>query len=601
MGLMVNLAQSMKTLAGREAYLIFVPALFFPRLLIFIFFRLFGMNPGKYNIDVEALDCVKDKNGYCVHNPPKVNPIIRDQNKPSQHLLQHADVPNPENETENCARINSVAKWPTVSKRIWKLKQKTHEQSAKKMRLKSESDTLIELGTEDFLFPQEGENTTNAANIIPENNMNTADMISEEDVEKLLETTQDCNISCEPEPEPQTDNSMSELGQPKNNYVKFHSAHFDIRSSPIKPSSTVFRKFQINPSKMSNYDVQVIRSLEMVNKASDKSVPVPNPDRNVQITLPNSENKINSQNTDNKLHVSMPNTDTRQHIAIPNSNNGLHVSISESLLDTLTNSESQQHVTIPHSHKNALNLPTSMANSDNGLHVTMPDSQDRLHVNMLNSNNDLKPNSNNDLLDDITNLDIPNSSNNLHVTMPDTNSRLHVSMPNSNGGLHATLPNSSGLHLTLPSSDENLRLIMPPSENSLDVSISNSDSLQDLFKNDVDLSCKDSDVIDPVLKDWIISTSEKSEDGFTKSSSLITSSLLNVRDSVDKSLDSHKNVNHCGDMPSLDDPSDNRLLSNQGESVLNFLDTLGNDLYPETEIRNNSVDFQLDLFAFHHS
>ncbi|KAJ8727210.1 hypothetical protein PYW08_015607 [Mythimna loreyi] len=564
--------------------------------------RLFGMNPGKYNIDVEALNCVKDKNGYCVHNPPKINPIIRDQNKPSPHLLKHADVPNPENETENCARINSVAKWPTVSKRIWKLKQKTHEQSAKKMRLKSESDTLIELGTEDFLFPQEGDTTTNAANIIPENNMNTADIISEDDVDKMLDTTQDCNIACEPEPELQADNNMmSEHAQPKTNYVQFHSAHFDIRSSPIKPSSTVFRKFQINPSKMSNYDVQVIRSLEMVNKASDKHVPAPDANKNIQISLPTSENNLNPQNLDNRLHVSMPNAETRPHIT--NSNNGIHVSISDSLLDTLTSSDSQ-HATMSHSHKDDLHLHTSMANSHNRLQVTMSDPQDRLHVNMLNSNNDLhvtKSNSNNDLLDEITNLDIPNSSTNLHVTMPDTDSSLHVSIPNSDNGLHAAIPNSNGLHLTLPSSDENLRLIMPPSENSLDVSISNSDSLHDLFKTDVDLSCKDSDVIDPVLKDWIISTSEKSEDGFTKSSSLIAPSLLHVGDSVEKSLDSHKNVNHCGDMPSLDDSSDNRLLSNQGESVLNFLDTLGNDLYPETEIRNNSVDFQLDLFTFHHS
>ncbi|KAJ8725238.1 hypothetical protein PYW07_016196 [Mythimna separata] len=560
--------------------------------------RLFGMNPGKYNIDVEALNCVKDKNGYCVHNPPKINPIIRDQNKPSPHLLKHADVQNPENESENCARINSVAKWPTVSKRIWKLKQKTHEQSAKKMRLKSESDTLIELGTEDFLFPQEGETTTNAAGIIPENNMNTADIISEEDVDKMLETPQECNINCDPEPELQTDNNMmTEHGQPKTNYVQFHSAHFDIRSSPIKPSSTVFRKFQINPSNMSTYDAQVIRSLEMVNKASDKHVPAPDSDKNIHISLPISENNLNSQNLDNRLHVSMPNGDTRQHVT--NSSKNTHVSISDSLLDTLTSSDSCQLATIPHSHNNELHLHTSMANSHNRLQVTMSDSQNRLHVDMLNSNNSLhvtKSNSN-DLLDDITNLDIPNSSSSLHVTMPETDSRLHVSMPNTENGLHAPLPNSNGLHLTLPSSDENLRLIMPPSENSLDVSISNGDSLHDLFKNDVDLSCKDSDVIDPVLKDWIISTSEKSEDGFTK----IAPSLLHVRDTVEKSLETHKTVNHCGDMPSLDDSSDNRLLSNQGESVLNFLDTLGNDLYPETEIRNNSVDFQLDLFAFHHS
>lgn len=563
------------------------------------------MNAGKYNIDVEALNCVKDKNGYCIHNPPKINPIIRDQNKPSPHLHNslHADVANLDNETENCARINSVAKWPTVSKRIWKIKQKTHEQRAKKMRLKSESDTFIELGTEDFMFLKEEDNA-DVASIFPENKMDTTDIISKDDEAKMLKKNENAqDINCKSEPEPQSERIMvDELSKPKNNYVQFHSAHFDIRSSPIKPSSTVFRKFQINPSKMSNYDVQVIRSLEMVNNKVDKHVPSSNSNINQHVSLPKSESNFNIQNTDNG-HVSMPNSDTRQHVAIPNSNSVLHVSISGGLLGTLTTSDSRQHVNIPNSQKNGLDLHTTLANPDNGLHVTMSEPEDKLHVNMLNSNNDThvtKSNSNNDLIDDIQNLDdrlhvtIANSHNNLHVTLPDTD----MSISNSVDGLHVPMTNSNGLHLTLPSSDENLRLIIPTSEHSLDVNISNSDSLHDLFKNDVDL-CKDSDVVNicPDLKDWIISTSEKSEDGFAKS-------LLHVSDGVHKSLDtspSNKNMNHCEDMPSLDDSSDNRLLSSQSESVLNFLDTLGNDLYPETENRNNGVDFQLDLFTFHHS
>lgn len=634
------------------------------------------MNAGKYKIDVDALNCVKDKNGFCVHNPPKYPPnqFHKDQNKPTQHLLKHPDVANTENESENCARINSVAKWPTVSKRIWKLKQKTNEQRAKKMRLKSEGDTLIELGTEEFMFPKEEDNVKNSAGIIPENNMDTADIISEDDVSKLLENTQECN--CQPVAEPQTDNIViSDNSKPKN-YVQFHSAHFDIRSSPIKSSSTLFRKFQICP-KMSNFDVPVIRSLEMNNKARDKPVPLStNTKNNLHGSMPNPDSSLHLPTTESIINVSMPSSDNR-HIAIQNSNNRLH----DSMLNSnnrlhVPNSHNSLHVNMPNS-KNDVNdikpnsshgLHGGIHNSDNRLHVSMPNIDNRLHGSISNSNNSLHvdmPHSNNGLhampnSDDRLHVNMPSSNSGLHVAMPDSDNSLHVSIPNSNNGLHVDMPNSpNSLHLTIPSlndslhlpnsndslhlpnsndsihlpnsndslhlqnsndrlhlpnSNDSLRLPnsndslhlpnsndslhLPNSNDSLHVTVFNSNNLHDLFKDDVDLTCKSSDVIDPDLKDWIISTSEKSEDGFTKSNGLIEPALLHVRDGDDKSLDSHKNLNHCDDMPSLDS-SDNRLLSSQGESVLNFLDTLGNDLYPETEIRNNGVDFQLDLFTFH--
>ncbi|XP_035431424.2 uncharacterized protein LOC118263498 isoform X3 [Spodoptera frugiperda] len=526
--------------------------------------RLFGMNPGKYNIDVEALNCVKDKNGYCIHNPPKINQLNKDQIK-SPHSIKNMDelLNKLENETENCARINSVAKWPTVSKRIWKLKPKTHEQSAKKMRLKSEGDTLIELGTEDFTFPKEEKNNFNAASVIPDNNIETADIIPEDEVAKLLESTKDCEVNSEPGTEQQTDDiTTKELSKPKTNYVKFHSTHFDIRSSPIKSSSTVFRKFQINPSKMANYDGQVIRSLEMVNKPNDKDVPLKRSNG-----LPNTENNTNLQSRENRVHISTnPTLSVRRDLLDPN--NSIQLSIPDSLLDSLTNSDSN-HVDM--SPNNGLRLH-SMTDSNGIQHVTVLNSENELDVNMLDSDNDTrltKPASP-DLHDDMSNIivvggDTPasHSSNDLHVTIDDTDRRLDVNMPNSNSIQYLVSTTGTSLH--------------------------------DLFKDDVDLSCKDVGVIDPDLKDWIIGTSEKSEDGFSKSS-LMEPVLLHS----EKSLDS-KTLTQCNDMPTLDDSSDNRLLSNQGESVLNFLDTLGNDLYPETEIRNNGVDFQLDLFAFHNS
>lgn len=476
------------------------------------------MNPGKYNIDVEALNCVKDKNGYCIHNPPKLNQYISDHK--SSTLSRHSEeMTNAENESENCARINSVAKWPTVSKRIWKLKQKTNELTAKKMRLNSEVDTLIDLGTEDLIFTSD---------------TNTGMINSDDDVAKLLENTQDCDGNCPSANEPPGQNvTIPEPSKPKNNYVQFHSAHFDIRSSPIKPSSTVFRKFQINPSK--NYQVQVIRSLEMVDKDHKKHASLPNPDNNLQVPI---------TSVDDNLHVTLQNSDNRLNATLPSSDNGLHA--------TLSNSAS------------SLNLPLS--NQDSGLHVTLSGAE-----------------------------------NGLHVTLPNTDDCLHVSLPNSTNNILDNLPSpDNGLHVTLPSSETGLNVSLPNTNNSIDISLPNTEpSLHDIFKDDVDLACKEDSNIDPELKDWIISTSEKSQEAFTKPDSLIEPVFLNVRDSENKSLE--KNVLEGNDMPSLDD-ADNRLLSNQGNSVLNFLETLGNDLvYPETEIRNNAVDFQLDLFTFHNS
>ncbi|KAJ0179583.1 hypothetical protein K1T71_005295 [Dendrolimus kikuchii] len=202
--------------------------------------RLFGMNPGKYNLDVDALTCVKNKDGYCVHNPPVTD---------SQPEIYY-DANIPENisiEIDDCARINSVEKWPTVNKRIWKLKQqKSDELEAKRMKLISESDdNLIELGMEEFI-------------------QNNVDNVQSDDNE-------DCDTNV-----PVNDQSK----KPKMNHVQFHSTHFDIRSSPIKPSSTVFRKFQITPDKL--VEVKKLSSLP-VNKDSQKDCIIPN----------NSENSIN--------------------------------------------------------------------------------------------------------------------------------------------------------------------------------------------------------------------------------------------------------------------------------------------------------------------
>ncbi|CAB3228817.1 unnamed protein product [Arctia plantaginis] len=491
--------------------------------------RLFGMNPGKYNIDVEALNCVKDKNGYCIHNPPKLNKYIKDH-KPSALSMHNEDIPSPESETENCARINSVAKWPTVSKRIWKLKPKTHELSAKKMRLKSEGDTLIDLGTDDFIFNAE-EDTTSTLAMVPEN-----------DINNLLENSKECKINCTSGNVSDRNNIevtatnnivITNQSKQKSSYIPFHSAHFDIRSSPIKPStSTGFVKFQINSSKISkvskNYQGQVIRALEMNDKDDGK----------------HSQTMLNSENN---LHVPMcPSTRESSHIPMSSSSGNLHV---------------------------------PMSSSNNHLHVSLPNLVNELHIGLQNTNNSLH-------------VPLSNSDNGQHANLGNSDTSLNVTLPSPNDALHVPLPDSDNLQLPIPNSVDNLHVPMPTTDS----------SLHDIFTDDVDLSCKDDSNIDPVLKEWIISTSVKSEnnlESFTKSSSLIEPAFLHGTNSVDKSM--IKNETHNCDIPSLD-VSDGRLLASQGESVLNFLETLGNDLvYPETEIRNNGVDFQLDLFTFDNS
>lgn len=489
------------------------------------------MNPGKYNIDVEALNCVKDKNGYCIHNPPKLNKYIKDH-KPSTLSMHNEDIPSPESETENCARINSVAKWPTVSKRIWKLKPKTPEVSAKKMRLKSEGDTLIDLGTDEFIyFNTEENNTATTAAMVPENDLN-----------KLVENNKECkinsplvNVSDSNNIEVNATNNIVVTNQSKqkSSYIPFHSAHFDIRSSPIKPStSTGFVKFQINSSKISkvskNYQGQVIRALEMNDKDDRKP----------------SQTMLNS---DNNIHVPI----------CPSASDSLHIPLS--------------------SPGDSLNIP--MSSTNNHLHVNLPNLENHMHVGLQNTNNNLH-------------VPLSNSDNGQHGKLGSSDTSLHVTLPSSNNSLHVSLPDSDNLQLPIPNSENNLHVSMPTTDS----------TLHDIFKDDVDLSCKDDSNIDPVLKEWIISTSEKSDNSlqsFTKSSSIIEPVFLHGTNSVDKSM--NKNNTHNCDMPSLDE-SDTRLLASQGESVLNFLETLGNELvYPETEIRNNGVDFQLDLFTFDNS
>lgn len=260
------------------------------------------MFPGKYALDISALDCVKNTEGYCRHNPPpKVEPDTA-ANQTWATMKEEIPVvtknPTSELEIDDCARINSVEKWPTVNKRVWKQKQqKSALENVKRMRLTSENnETFIELGLDDFVDLPHNSCSENSSIINAQGAEHKADshLINEElnfeqnpikvDESNSLSLPQDTepnNYLADPTSLlPDTDNleqiattiaNLEEQNQ-KNNHLQFHSAHFDIRSSPIKPTSTVFRKFQINPEVLAKYENQVIRSIETVDKVHETSL-----------------------------------------------------------------------------------------------------------------------------------------------------------------------------------------------------------------------------------------------------------------------------------------------------------------------------------------
>lgn len=272
--------------------------------MIFFYYRLLGLYPGKYTFDIAALDCVKNTEGYCRHNPPPPNPPKVEPDTAANQAWATINEEPPQTSTaelevDDCARINSVEKWPTVIKRVWKKKQeKSAQENAKRMRLASENnDSLIELGIDDFVglpkiscseecsaisSPQGAEIKTDSLLVNGECNGFKDHSLGLKEEPELLKLPE------EPEPNdylnptpaiPATDNieqivnTIANLEQEKhNNHSQFHSTHFDIRSSPIKPTSTVFRKFQINPELLAKYETQIIRSIETVDKNHETSL-----------------------------------------------------------------------------------------------------------------------------------------------------------------------------------------------------------------------------------------------------------------------------------------------------------------------------------------
>ncbi|CAK1544743.1 unnamed protein product [Leptosia nina] len=219
---------------------------------------LLGISPGEYNLNADALSCVKDNNGHCEHNPPPLTSCLEQVDNASEAVSL---------QTDPCIDMNSTELWPTVNKRS-ECHSTPEYNSAKKIKLgDSELPVILDDDDIDAFFS---------------NNLKT-------DILENKTTSDETQIS------DQLKDTTINQNAPKT-YVKFHSAHFDIRSSPIKPSSTEFTKFQINPEKLPKFDIQEIRPL------------LPQVDEEKKVV----DHKINENNTQNGTNHLFPSKDSSE-------------------------------------------------------------------------------------------------------------------------------------------------------------------------------------------------------------------------------------------------------------------------------------------------
>lgn len=554
------------------------------------------MNPGKYNLNMNALNCMKDKEGYCVHNPAPKTQFNADVNKSSQ-LNHKEEVAISESESEDCARINSVDKWPRVSKRLWKLKQqKSQKVNTKRMRLISESDQFIELGVEDVVIQnnlEESAITLNNPVIRKDVNIPLAENTDKlkEDKQEIVEIPTSINQSKKPKPQ-------------------FRSTHFDIRSSPIKLPSALVRKFQLDPqkvTKMRSFEVQILRPLALgTNNDGSENATHQEPVETFEVTL--GENNLQEDTVMNdELTYHIP-----EDWAISESNDEAHHKLlfesnlaheKDALGSTPMNIKEKTCLFEPSSKPNI--LVSTMIHDDKTNESIEPS---LIHV--KEKSNCLFETPDPNVLDIKENTSAYFESSAIHgKTSSDSlidPSMIHVNDKSFEAALSNVRERFNNLFE--PAIVKSNTLIETKSNNTFDSTLSHvkerSNNLYDsglMHIKDKDtligpslihvkenniydlISHRKDDLIEPMIHD--------------KSNVLIDSALMDVKD------DLRSEVNIC-DENDLN-TSDPRLLSSEGQSVLNFLESLSNEhlglAYPETDIRNSSVDFQLDLFSFNSS
>lgn len=579
------------------------------------------MNPGKYNLNMEAMNCIKDKDGHCIHNPaPKNHQFSLDPSKPSQVWLSthNKDITINEAETEDCARINSVDKWPTVSKRIWKLKQqKSQKLLAKRMRLASESaEQFIDLGMEENKIEEVKSCKPIETSAI---NVGQSNIIVFENKNEIKDnnTIQQSIID-----ETNTTSVENQSEKPKGKHAQFKSTHFDIRSSPIKLPSALVRKFQINLDNISNYEVQIMKPLAVDADTSitDKNNKQSNSDSSVQsqtnllenIALPKDVINDDSNFDGSKdWNLTASNDDSSQDDFIKSNilfeSNLTPLKGEERLVEPLLLQEKSNSLfDSPLIHTNGVtsNLlePTLLDIKENAsgffepapIHVKNDTSMNsKEKSNYLTALSHVKERSKS--LFESTMIYVPkNSSNTVESTvMHKANSAVEPSM----------------MHKSNEIFDPTLSCVRERFNNLFEPNYTHTKDKNRLIGSSSLHSKVETGLFEPSL-------SHSKGDGLSpqtfinqRSNGLIGSSILDKESNLidptyinEKSMDRMSmevDINHSDDLTS----NISQLLSNQGQSVLNFLESLGNEClaYPETEIRNNSVDFQLDLFSFNSS
>lgn len=214
--------------------------------------RLLGINPGKYNLNLEALNCEKDENGHCTHNPP---PTIK-----QTHEYQTKDNTRVSelNEHTELRNIHDIKANTRVSKAfhdyVKKFDNRKHASelenqpdNGKKIKLSPEIESDRKVIDDIVAILSDADKT--------EHRVGTKTSLESKSLDNLgLENK--VKIEHKEETLPKRKNT-------KPVHIEFRSTHFDIRSSPIKTTSTVFRKFQINPEKIAKYDVEKIRPIQL--------------------------------------------------------------------------------------------------------------------------------------------------------------------------------------------------------------------------------------------------------------------------------------------------------------------------------------------------
>ncbi|OWR44845.1 hypothetical protein KGM_211914B, partial [Danaus plexippus plexippus] len=207
--------------------------------------RLLGISPGDYKLNIDALNCKKDKDGYCDHNPPPQQTKLIQTHVDIEGIIRATLQPT-EAKTSDRSKMDALKatdKRPAAAKienRKQKLEQTNQNNAGKKIKLTSEPQ-VASLSMDDIV------------SLISETKPADNVLISNEQIRN------------------------DKVFNSKPSHIQFHSAHFDIRSSPIKSSSTVFRKFQINPEKMAKYEVQIVQPLKLNQLAQEMEQSIHSP------------------------------------------------------------------------------------------------------------------------------------------------------------------------------------------------------------------------------------------------------------------------------------------------------------------------------------